>query len=119
MNDRFAPIAVGKVAPAPTVVHTSLLPPANPLLARYSAQDEMAEYAQTLPRHVRPTDIDHLTTLAERRETTLRRMVNDDDMIAALGFLHERQELPDWVFARLEEVSMEYAEKRLNRSNAA
>jgi hypothetical protein len=118
MNSRFAPIAVGKVAPAPTVVHTSLLPPANPLLARYSAQDEMAEYAQTLPRHVRPTDIDHLTTLAERRETTLRRMVNDHDQANAVEWLVARGEITSDTAERLEEVSMEMAERRLNRGGA-
>jgi hypothetical protein len=92
--------------------------PAPSMALLYAAQDDMASYAQTLPKHVKPSDIDELTTQAERKETTLRRMVSDADFTQALDWLHERAELPDWVWARMEEVAMEFAEKRLNREQA-
>lgn len=51
-------------------------------------------------------------------EAELRRALTDADYLAALGKLYESKELPDWIWHRLEEVSMELAEKRLKEIHA-
>lgn len=99
---------------------TTCIPaPAPSMGLLYQAADEVMEYSALAQVCTpRPTDIDALTTLADRREVTLRRMVNTRDTHDALEYLHERNEFPDHFWSRLEEVELEFAEKRLNRSQA-
>jgi hypothetical protein len=115
MNDRFSPIAVGKVAPAPSHIPA----PRLSIEAMYAAQDEMADYAVSLPRHIKPTDYDALVTRDELRETTLARMVNDHDQADAIEYLVLRGEIGKALADRIEEVSLEMAEKRLNRAEVS
>ena len=114
MNDRFTPIAVGKVAPAPTHIPA----PAPSMALLYQAMDDTAAYAQSLLVHINPRDIDALVTREECREVTLARLVNNRDTADALEWLHERGEFPDHFWARLEEVELEMAERRINKEQA-
>ena len=83
-----------------------------------AAQDECADYAQALPVHIKPTDDDALVTREEIREVTLPALKNSDDTWNALEFIYQRNEFPEVPEAfwnRLEELELEFAEKRLNR----
>lgn len=84
--------------------------------ARELAQDDMGAYAQTMPRHIKPTDFDALVTRDDLREITIRRMVNDNDQANAVEWLVARGEISAETAERIEEVSLEWAKKRLNRS---
>lgn len=94
MNPRFAPIAVGKVAPAPTHIPAPRPQYLNAARAQpdHEAMEWTADYAQTMPRHIKPIDIDALTTQAERRENTVRRAVSDKHFGAAACELLEAME---------------------------
>lgn len=96
MNDRFAPIAVGKVAPAPT--HIPAPSPSMALL--YEAMDDTAEYAVGTAASARFTDtqIEQFTDQADaaaRLESTdemrhaLRVVWNE--ALASLGRLNPRR----------------------------
>ncbi len=113
MNAR-PPIPTEKVAPAPTVV-PSFIAARN--IGSYAGMDDAADYAVSLPVHIKPTDIDALVTRDELRETTLARMVNDHDQADAIEFLVLRGEIGMELAERIEEVSLEFAEKRLNRGS--
>lgn len=86
----------------------------------YEGADDMGEYAQAMktPRWVAPTDYDALVTRNQLRETTIRRMVNNTDQADAVEWLVARGEISAELAERIEEVSMEFAENRLNRSQA-
>ena len=86
----------------------------------YAAQDEMAAYAEGRATNfapIKPTDYDALVTREECRETTLRRMVSSQDQCDAVEWLVARGEISPELCARLEEVSLEWAEKRMNRGS--
>jgi hypothetical protein len=72
------------------------------------------EFARAQPARIKPTDYDALTTQAECRELTIRTALNDSDIANALSLLFERGDLDSRLSERIEEVAMEFAEKRLN-----
>ena len=86
----------------------------------YAAQDDMAAYAEGRAANfapIKPTDYDALVTHEECRETTLRRMVSSQDQCDAVEWLVARGEIAADLAERIEQVSLEWAEKRMNRGS--
>lgn len=66
----FFPIAVGKVLPNHPRTFTPMLEPARAIPC-YAGQDEMADYAQTMPRPAVPADADDVFSQDEDYDDAL------------------------------------------------
>ena len=90
------------------------------LLCLEEAADDMGAYAEGRAANfapIKPTDYDALVTHEECRETTLRRMVSSQDQCDAVEWLVARGEIAADLAERIEQVSLEWAEKRMNRGS--